>query len=96
MWIFALSPTQKRTGGHEVSTTGCDVEVTPLLAVSAQLRPGRICIKPVTEDEYISVIIRQSGCWEQAIVNSVLLALLRFPTATFLGMHAFCFMHVLN
>ena len=55
--------------------------------MSAHLTPGKICIKPVTEDEYISVIIRQSGCWEQAIVNSVLLALLRFPTATFLGMH---------
>ena len=69
-----------------------------IILVSGLLSPGKICIKPVTEDEYISVIIRQSGCWEQAIVNSVLLALLRFPTATFLGMHAFCFhaCHVLN
>ena len=57
----------------------------PLLAVSAQLRPGRICIKPVSEDEYISVIIRQSGCWEAGIVNSVLHAMILFPSATFLG-----------
>ena len=85
MWIFARSPTQKRTGGHEVSTTGCDVEAMPLLAVSAQLRPGRICIKPVTEDEYISVSIRWDGCWEEAILTSILLAMLMFPNATFLG-----------
>ena len=62
-----------------------DVVAMPLLAVSAQLRPGRICIKPVTEDEYISVSIRWNGCWEEAILTSILLAMLMFPNATFLG-----------
>ena len=69
--------------GHH--TTGCHVELMPLLAVSAQLRPGRICVKPVTEDEYISVSIRWNGCWEEAILTSILLAMLMFPNATFLG-----------
>ena len=53
--------------------------------MSGHLSPGRICIKPVSEDEYISVIIRQSGCWEAGIVNSVLHAMILFPSATFLG-----------
>ena len=55
------------------------------VSVSGHLSPGKICIKPVSEDEYISVIIRQSGCWEAGIVNSVLHAMILFPSATFLG-----------
>ena len=54
-------------------------------AVSPHVSPGRICIKPLAEDELISEYIRQSGCWEGDIVSSVLLAMIHFPTATFLG-----------
>ena len=54
-------------------------------AVTPHVSPGRICIKPLAEDELISEYIRQSGCWEGDIVSSVLLAMIHFPTATFLG-----------
>ena len=56
-----------------------------LNSVSVTMTEGRICIKPYNDDQLISEIIRQSGCWEAHIVRSVLVAMMHFPTATFLG-----------
>ena len=87
MWIFVHSTTikvnqcfQMTHGLRYYLPCQCDN-----VSVSGHLSPGKICIKPVSEDEYISVIIRQSGCWEEGIVNSVLHAMILFPSATFLG-----------
>ena len=55
------------------------------VSVVARLNPGKICIKPLSQDAAISAHIRRTGCWEEDTVNSVLLAMLQFPAATFLG-----------
>ena len=46
---------------------------------------GQICVKPLAEDAQISQTVRATGCWEPENVRSVLAALKKFPTATFLG-----------
>ena len=46
---------------------------------------GQICVKPLAEDAQISQTVRATGCWELENVRSVLAALKKFPTATFLG-----------
>ena len=46
---------------------------------------GKMCVKPVSEDELISGYIRTAGCWEPEIVNSVIRAVTTFPGAAFLG-----------
>ena len=42
-------------------------------------------MKPLAEDAQISQTVRATGCWEPENVRSVLAALKKFPTATFLG-----------
>ena len=57
----------------------------PISLVAERMSKGRLCIKPVAQDRVISTSIKRTGCWEPGIVNSVLFAMLHFPSATFLG-----------
>ena len=57
----------------------------PNSLVAERMSKGRLCIKPVAQDRVISTSIKRTGCWEPGIVNSVLFAMLHFPSATFLG-----------
>ena len=89
-WCFFLHNSRIIIYGDTFTDLPCHLRTRnsltlPISLVAERMSKGRLCIKPVAQDRVISTSIKRTGCWEPGIVNSVLFAMLHFPSATFLG-----------